>query len=123
MENAADGTVWQPAALAGLVIDKQTSGTNNYGIILNGDGAGADLVMGADRETKLYGSDGDFVIDTTGNVGIGTTAPVEKLEVAGAIKVAGAASSSCTSSNEGTIKYVSSHFMGCTSSGWVQLDN
>ena len=61
-------------------------------------------------------------VGTTGKVGIGTTTPAVKLDVAGAVKIADTLSD-CDSAHEGTIKYVSSHFYGCTDTGWKQLDN
>jgi hypothetical protein len=56
--------------LTGLWIDKQTVGTNNYGIVLNGDGAigdyGAAVVFGANQNSRIYGkSDGLYVYDGT----------------------------------------------------------
>ena len=42
---------------------------------------------------------------TAGNVGIGSTAPVEKLDVAGTIKVAGTGSEACSSSTVGQMRY------------------
>ena len=57
--------------VAGLWIDKQTFGTNNYGIVLNGDGAGADIVLGASQDHKISydGTDDETVInDATGEV-------------------------------------------------------
>ena len=42
---------------------------------------------------------------TPGNVGIGSTAPVEKLDVAGTVKVAGTGSEACSSSTVGQIRY------------------
>ena len=39
---------------AGIWVDKQQLGdTNNYGLVLNGDGAGADIVLGDAQQTKL----------------------------------------------------------------------
>lgn len=86
-----------------------------------------------DRDTGMYHPGQDIIgftsngieqvrIDNTGNVGIGTTTPAEKLEVAGAIKVADTLSS-CSSSNAGAIKFVSPNFYGCNGSAWVQLNN
>ncbi len=54
--------------LYGIKVEKQTVGVNNYGIVLNGDGEGADIVMGAGQDVKLYGQNGDFIIDSNGNV-------------------------------------------------------
>ena len=76
------------ANAGGIQVNKQTDSAggrigNLQGIWLNGDGAGADLVLGANKETRLYGSSGDLIIDTAGKMGIGTTNPTAKLQVAG----------------------------------------
>jgi hypothetical protein len=55
---------------------------------------------------KANGTSNVVDIDTTnGRVGIGSTAPVEKLDVAGTIKVAGTGSEACSSSTVGQIRY------------------
>jgi len=55
--------------LTGLWIDKQTEGTNNRGIVLNGDGAGSDIVLGASQEASIYASGGEiYVKDGLSNV-------------------------------------------------------
>ncbi|MBI5674449.1 MAG: hypothetical protein HZC48_01310 [Nitrospirae bacterium] len=121
-QDSAQGTFTQQT---GLWIDKQTKGTTKNGIVLNGDGIGADLVLGASKETRLYGSSGNLIVNTAGKVGIGTTTtPTEKLEVNGAVKVAGT-TSQCDQSNAGTIKFdnVTSNFFGCNGTAWVQLNN
>ena len=63
--------------LIGIKIDKLTTGTNNYGIMLNGDGAGADIVMGAGKDAKIYYDGTDLILDPdvvgTGKVLIGAT--------------------------------------------------
>jgi hypothetical protein len=46
MKNPGALTTINISNLAGLWIDQQTTGTSNYGLVLNGDGAGADLVFG-----------------------------------------------------------------------------
>jgi hypothetical protein len=66
---------------AQIWLEQITRGTDNYGIVLEGDGEGADIAFGTAQETKLYGYGGDFIIDTAGNVGIGTASPNYKLQV------------------------------------------
>ena len=54
---------------SGLWIDKQElGGTNNYGIVLNGDGAGADLVFGPTQTERIYSNAGRlYAQDSFGN--------------------------------------------------------
>lgn len=53
--DSAAGTFTQQT---GLWIDKQTRGTTNYGIVLDGDGEGADIRFGPSQETSIYSSGG-----------------------------------------------------------------
>jgi len=57
------------------------------------------LASPAYEQSTLYSN------STTGEVGIGTTAPAEKLDVAGTVKVAGTGSEACSSSAVGQIRY------------------
>jgi hypothetical protein len=83
------------ANAGGILINKQTDYygdriSNLMGLWMNGDGAGADIVLGSGKETRLYGYGGDFIIDTTGNVGIGTAdTGIYTLAVAGDLSVSG----------------------------------
>lgn len=55
--------------VSGIQIDKQTIGTNKIGIWLNGDGAGADIVLGPNKEARIYSSGGElFAQDGANNV-------------------------------------------------------
>lgn len=55
--------------LYGMYIEKMTGGTNNYGLVLKGDGAGADIVFGTGSNVKLYANAGDlYVKDSANNV-------------------------------------------------------
>lgn len=60
-----------------------------------------------------------LTITSSGNVGIGTTDPSAKLEVAGGVKVAN--DTTCNSSKAGTIRWTGSAFEGCNGSSWVSL--
>lgn len=53
---------------AGLWLEKQTYGANNYGIVLNGDGAGADLVLGSAQDIQIYGTSADNSLTTTAEI-------------------------------------------------------
>ncbi len=73
-----------------------------------------------------------FTVLNNGNVGVGTTAPREKLEVKGNIKTSGSlqlgvtrgvvVGSVCTSSDAGKIVFNGSHFCACDGSIWKQVD-
>lgn len=60
----------------GIWIEDQTSGSNNYGIVLDGDGAGADIVFGATQDSSIYHST-YLTLDSDGGVQIGTGATQE----------------------------------------------
>ena len=53
-----------------------------------------------------------------GNVGIGTTNPLEKLDVNGAVRIG-----STALNNAGTIQFNGVNFMGFDGASWLQLDN
>ena len=71
-----------------------------------------------DSDTILLGEAGTV----NPKVGIGTHKPKAKLDVNGNIRV-GNGISTCSSDNEGSIRYDGTNFYGCTSSGWKQLNN
>ena len=54
-----DTAVFQPANMTGIWIDKQVGGTNdNFGIVLNGDGVGANIVFGSSQQASIYSDSG-----------------------------------------------------------------
>jgi len=61
---------------------------------------------------------GKFLISSTGNTGIGTINPLEKLEVNGAVRLGGTANN-----NPGTIQFNGANFLGFDGVNWLQLDN
>lgn len=70
IENAANAYgALSVGTLSGVWIDKQTLGTTNYGIVLNGDGAGADIVFGASQQASIYSASGLlYAKDMNGNI-------------------------------------------------------
>lgn len=66
---APSGSHISATNLSGIWIEKQTKGTNNYGVVLNGDGAGSDIVFGPTQQAKIYSTSGElFAKDSAGNV-------------------------------------------------------
>ena len=54
--------------LYGMYIEKMTGGTNNYGLVLDGDGAGADILFGPNQEARIYSDLGRlYAQDSFGN--------------------------------------------------------
>ena len=64
-----------------------------------------------------------MVLATDGTVGIGTTTPATKLDVAGGVKIANEATA-CSGTLAGTIRYTTTlGFEACHGGAWVALDN
>ncbi|MFY7886755.1 MAG: hypothetical protein ACOVOV_18125, partial [Dolichospermum sp.] len=59
---------------------------------------------------KIAGANG-------GNVGIGTTSPSSKLDVAGGVKI-GNDTSTCSAANQGTLKYIGGQCYLCNGTSW-----
>jgi hypothetical protein len=57
-------------SLTGIWVDAISSGsTNSFGIVLDGDGAGSDIVFGPSQEARIYASGGElFAQDGASNV-------------------------------------------------------
>jgi hypothetical protein len=102
---------------AGYFDNKATGGAKDYGLYVNttNDAASVPLSVNVAGVEKLR-------VDVAGNVGIGTTTPSLKLDVAGSIKIAGN-SDACNATNVGAIHYntaISKH-EGCNGAIWNAL--
>ena len=87
------------------------SGTDNLGDhVLT-----QDLITGTNWLSGDGDSEGLYVVGT-GRVGVGTSSPQEKLDVAGGIRVGDTAGSAA-----GTIKFTGGTFQGHTGSAWTEL--
>jgi hypothetical protein len=69
---------------------------------------------------NVFADNGDLIVN--GNVGIGTTTPVSKLDVSGDVRL-GNSAADCTDSNEGAIHYnsTSKKMEFCNGSSWQQF--
>ncbi|TSC95367.1 MAG: cell wall surface anchor family protein [Parcubacteria group bacterium Athens1014_10] len=75
-----------------MLLGANTSNTAYNAISLNGDNADGSRIGftgGGSADTRLYIDSTGFVVFRSGNVGIGTGAPSEKLDVSGNIKASG----------------------------------
>lgn len=105
-----DGTISYSTAGGGLDFWARKSGSW-VSMTAAGGGADTDWDYTTNPPNLIQGT------AATGNVSLGAgTAPVEKLDVNGAIRLRGAAAS-----NVGTIQWNGSDFLGRTASGWISL--
>ena len=66
--------------------------------------------------------DGTGVVSTMEDVGIGTDAPMAKLEVDGGVKI-GDDNSTCDATKAGVIRWSGVSFLGCDGKKWICLTN
>jgi len=103
-------------------------GTSGYGgnSLAIGNGTSVFAITPFAGVTALYTNTNFAFVPSgsgaTGNVGIGTTSPQVKLDVAGEARI-GSSGDRCTSANEGAIRYDSStkSFVGCNGADWTSL--
>ena len=95
--------------------------TNGRDFRLVSAGSGAGIGVGKFSIYDSTAGQSRLVIDTSGNVGIGTTTPNAKLDVIGRIKIGGFSTlPTCDSSSEGTIAYNTQlkKLVICIGTGW-----
>jgi hypothetical protein len=88
----------------------KATGTGGFKIRDHASGLDVMTIEQASAANAIY-------IDAGGNVGLGSTTPLEKLQVSGAIRLGTTAGT-----NTGTIRYNGMHFQGRIATGWLDLD-
>lgn len=77
-------------SITGLEIGLQYIGGHDRGTLYSGDlPVGGGTVRVTTKANGLFVLSDKFIVESTGNVGIGTTEPGAKLEVAGQVKITG----------------------------------
>lgn len=62
---------------SGIWVEKQTAGSQrNYGIVLDGNGLGADLVLGDLQQSRIYFDGANLIVDSNSTGADGTTAGI-----------------------------------------------
>jgi hypothetical protein len=105
-----NSNAWQTTFSIGAEINNVTDPTTSDFWIFNNNLNASALAVEGNNDVLLGGliSSGAgqaITIKSGGSVGIGSTAPTEKLDVAGTVKVAGTGSEACSSSTVGQIRY------------------
>jgi len=134
-----DGTYWNAARITDegdttrtrAYLEVYFLGATSGGLSVQYDGGqagggpyGGSLTAGAGtvRASTVLGylsvGGNRLVVHTSGNVGVGTTAPAAALDVAGSVRVAND-TATCTSANAGAIRWNGSVFQGCNGSTWI----
>jgi hypothetical protein len=103
-----------------MTIEATGVGGRGYSLIstTNGQGIGGGKFLITDSALGTV----RMTIDSTGNVGIGTSAPSALLDVAGAIRVAGTGSEACDATHYvGGIRYQAGNIEFCNGTSWTPL--
>ncbi|MFA5124525.1 MAG: hypothetical protein WC473_01680 [Patescibacteria group bacterium] len=133
---------WPDSSQSGAWMALQLSGTEisqgTYNLLSSPDNTNLYVNRPSGRNIYFRENNADqMILQTGGNVGIGTVAPTQKLDVNGMVRFRTSSGNSCSgtctcSTQEGSIKYIATgnagHFCGCirtTASvcSWKQLDN
>jgi hypothetical protein len=85
---------------------------------INEGGFSIGRITGYTLGSSIWSASKDFVINTSGNVGIGTTSPATKLEVAGGVRI-GTEATACAAGLAGTIRYNGGSVEFCNGSTWA----
>ncbi len=100
---------------------KDEGGNNGDTVVAWGDDVGDDLRFIFARSGGAANGEEYMRILSSGNIGIGTTNPQARLDVAGALRVGSQAT--CNANAAGAIRWSGLRFEGCNGTRWVRLDN
>ncbi len=100
---------------------KDEGGNNGDTVVAWGDDVGDDLRFIFARSGGPADGEEYLRILSSGEVGIGTSSPRARLDVAGALRVGH--QDTCNGNTAGSIRWSGVRFEGCNGSRWVRLDN
>lgn len=117
LTNASGVPAWSSVSLDNFMQYALLSGRSGGQTLSGGIAAGNTLVL----DSTSNAAKGFVLLNPSGgNVGIGTSTPVTKLDVNGSVRVGGDIST-CTSSLVGSIRYNSGSLDYCNGSTWVSV--
>lgn len=103
-----------------LNVNDNLSGKPFYGYAINGSARAWTYFDAIDNKWVVYNGGDRLFLANNGNMGLGISSPVQKLDIAGRIKIG----TEITADSEGSIQYKDGDFSGYTAAGkWESLTN
>ncbi|MBY0316844.1 MAG: tail fiber domain-containing protein [Bdellovibrionales bacterium] len=106
---------------ATMILENTAAASNLKKRYINTGSFGAGSMTFGKFSDDMSSSAEHMTIDTSGNVGIGTTAPTTRLDVEGTIQIGDGGETCSVAANAGMVKYSSGTLQYCNGSSWQTL--